>query len=206
MKALAVAALMAAAQPASALPAPSPADAALARQVLAAINAVRADPTGYARTLRAYRSRFVGRQVRDPDTGERQMTAEGALAVDDAVAALQARAPTPPLADSPLLDRTAADLASEQGGTGQVGHFGPHGESLADRVRRYGDLRGVVAEGISYGQPDANAVVRALVVDDGVGDRSHRRDLLDPRLRFAGVSCGPHPVYRTLCVIDYAGP
>jgi uncharacterized protein YkwD len=202
VKALVLAAVLAAGPVASAADLPSP----LERQVLADIDAARADPAAYARALQAYRARFVGRQVRDPDIGELRLTAEGALAVDDAVAALQARTPAPPLVESPLLARAAADLAGEQGRTGAVGHFGPHGESLADRVRRYGEVRGVVAEGISYGQPDAAAVVRALVVDDGVADRSHRRDLLDPHLRYAGVSCGPHPIYRTLCVIDYAGP
>jgi len=41
-----------------------------------------------------------------------------------------------------------------------------------------------------------------LIVDDGVADRGHRTLVYSPELRYAGVSCGPHPIYRTVCVID----
>ena len=57
---------------------------------------------------------------------------------------------------------------------------------------------------ITYGSNTAEEVVAQLVVDDGVPDRGHRRLLYDPALRYAGVSCGPHPGYGTMCVIDLA--
>ena len=55
---------------------------------------------------------------------------------------------------------------------------------------------------IEYGASDAMDAVRQLIVDDGVPDRGHRSILFDPSLRFAGVSCGAHPAYRSMCVID----
>jgi hypothetical protein len=57
---------------------------------------------------------------------------------------------------------------------------------------------------ISFGPEQPPAVVIDLVVDDGVPDRGHRKILLDDRLRFAGAACGPHTIYRTMCVIDLA--
>ena len=62
----------------------------------------------------------------------------------------------------------------------------------------------MIAEVISYGQEDAAAVVRQLIIDDGVADRSHRHDIFSPTLTAAGAGCGPHRMYGTMCVIDLA--
>jgi uncharacterized protein YkwD len=43
-----------------------------------------------------------------------------------------------------------------------------------------------------------------LLVDDGVSDRGHRRNLLDPRWHYVGVACGSHYRYQTMCVLDFA--
>jgi len=59
-----------------------------------------------------------------------------------------------------------------------------------------------VAEEISFGQNTADAVVRQWIVDEGVPDRAHRSDLFDRVFRFGGVACGPHRIYRSMCVID----
>jgi uncharacterized protein YkwD len=47
--------------------------------------------------------------------------------------------------------------------------------------------------------------VQGLLIDDGVADRGHRRNLLDPAVRVAGIACGRHAAYGTMCVIDLAG-
>jgi hypothetical protein len=48
-------------------------------------------------------------------------------------------------------------------------------------------------------------VVRQLILDDGVVNRGHRLTIFDPNLQIAGAGCGPHAVYRYMCVIDFAG-
>jgi uncharacterized protein YkwD len=55
---------------------------------------------------------------------------------------------------------------------------------------------------IAYGPVDAIDAVRQLIVDDGVQDRGHRVIIFSPELKFAGVSCGKHPEFQTMCVID----
>jgi uncharacterized protein YkwD len=48
-------------------------------------------------------------------------------------------------------------------------------------------------------------IVISLLVDDGVPSRGHRRNLLDKAFKFIGLSLGAHPVYRHMCVMDFAG-
>jgi hypothetical protein len=41
-----------------------------------------------------------------------------------------------------------------------------------------------------------------LIVDDGVRRRGHRVLLFSGMFDFAGVSCGGHEVYGSMCVVD----
>ena len=45
----------------------------------------------------------------------------------------------------------------------------------------------------------------SLLVDDGVASRGHSRNLLDKAFTLIGVAVGPRPVYRHMCVMDFAG-
>ena len=61
------------------------------------------------------------------------------------------------------------------------------------------------ARTLPYGAHTAEQIVYNLVVDDGVRDRGHRRNIMQTMFNQAGVSVGSHPVYGTMCVIDFAG-
>src|SRR6187402_3157740 len=169
-------------------------------QVLAALNAARTDPAAYASGLKQYRTYFHAKLLRYPGQKVDIETEEGAAVVDETIAFLASQAPLARLESAPLLGTSAADLVADQARDGDTGHEGEDGSSPGDRaVRRGGGS--YVAEVIAYGPIDAADVVRQLVVDDGVPDRGHRGIIYSPELRFAGVSCGPHPEYRTMCVI-----
>jgi len=180
---------------------PAMAETPLERQVLAALNLARTDPAGYIRALQHYRTFFHANLVVMPDQPEDVETSEGVAAVDETIAFLERQAPLPPLADSAMLAGSAAEHVVDQEASGETGHEGSDGSSPAQRMRRRGG-GGYVAEVIAYGPVDAFDTIRQLIVDDGVADRGHRSILYSPELRFAGVSCGSHPEYRTMCVID----
>lgn len=178
------------------------ADAALRADIVAELNAARTDPAAYARKARALRELFVGDRVERP--GEiALLTREGTAAVDEAIGFLEAQPPLPALRDSPLLGQAAADHAGEQAGTGAVAHTGANGSSPSDRMRRYGRWS-ATGEAIAYGSHRAEDVILQLIIDDGVPDRGHRRILFNPAYTLVGVACAPHPIWREVCVLDFA--
>lgn len=181
--------------------APAGAETLLERQVLAAINLARTDPAAYADSLRQYRGFIHANLVTLPGQDADIETSEGTAVVDETIAFLTSRAPLAPVDDATTLEESAADHVADQRATGEIGHAGSDGSSPGERVRRRGG-GAYVAEVIAYGPVDAVDAVRQLIVDDGVADRGHRSILYSPELRFAGVSCGPHPQFRTMCVID----
>lgn len=186
------------------LPALAEARPNLEEAVLRELNFARTRPADYAQTLRKYRAQFSGRVWRDPDGGQGLMTNEGVRAVDEAIAVMERQAPLPPLAYSAALSQAASDHARDQGPVGMVGHIGADRSRPESRIARHCSWKEMMAESISYGENTAAGVVRQLIVDDGIRDRAHRKDVLSPHLRVAGVGCGPHAAYRSMCVIDFA--
>jgi uncharacterized protein YkwD len=170
------------------------------RQVLVALNAARADPAAYAASLRHYRTYFHANLLQYPGMNAQIETEEGVKVVDETISFLGRQPALAPVTAAPLLEASAADLTADQA-QGGTGHESKDGAMPADRAQRHGGGR-YVAEVIAYGSVDAADVVRQLIVDDGVADRGHRGILYSSDLRFAGVACGPHPEFRTMCVID----
>lgn len=170
--------------------------------VLKEINYLRAGPATYAVELGRIATGYDGRYYVEAD-GTPHASIEGAGAVRAAEAALEHEPAEPALRSDPVLRAAARDHVEEQGRGLGIGHAGLAGDTPSDRVRRHGgDI--YVSEVISYGMHDAADVVRQLVVDDGMASRGHRRLLLSPLFRYAGIWCGPHAGQGTMCVVDMA--
>lgn len=177
--------------------------ATLADAIVAELNFARTSPQDYAETLRRHRASYHGRDVDDPDEPASHTSQEGVAAVDEAIAFLERQPSLPPLASAPLLALAAADHAAAQRRRGVIGHLSANGDTPGQRVVRRGGGP-YVSETIAYGFAVPVAVVRQLIIDDGVADRSHRAVIFDARLHHAGVGCGVHPVYTAMCVIDFS--
>jgi uncharacterized protein YkwD len=113
--------------------------------------------------------------------------------------------PLPPLRADDRLAASALAHVAEQGPVGAVGHDSENGEAFDERIRRHGVEAESSAENIAYGPRDAADVVRELIIDSGVPDRGHRRNIFHAEFQSAGVTCGSHRDYDTMCVMDFAG-
>ena len=175
------------------------------RQVVLEINKARTDPAEYAtRYLVPLRQYFRARLFEEP--GETAIsTNEGIVPLDECIKELQQTTPLPPLDPREGLSQAAHDHAADQGKTGATGHTGKDGSTAVSRINRYGKWDRAAGENIDYGNGSARKIVTSLLVDDGVPSRGHRRNLLDKAFTLIGVAVGPHPVYRHMCVMDFAG-
>ena len=191
--------LLALAAPAAAL------DQNLARQVLAEINLARSEPRSYAGFLREFRGLFRGNYYQLPGSSVRMQTSEGVKAVNQAIRFLERQKKLPPLGWSDGLAEAAAELSKEQGRTGDTGHDGRQSGGMRERIEKQGRWEKSIAENIAYGPADARSMVMQLIVDDGVSGRGHRKNTFGTAFNVAGVACGAHPQYGSMCVIDFAG-
>lgn len=175
------------------------------RQVVLELNKARTDPAEYAkRYLVPLRQYFRGRLFRVP--GQTAIsTNEGIVPLDECITELQQTRPLAPLEPRKGLSLAARDHAKDQGKTGATGHTGKDGSTAVSRINRYGTWDRTAGENIDYGNGTARMIVVSLLVDDGVPSRGHRRNLLDKAFTLIGVAVGPHPVYRHMCVMDFAG-
>jgi uncharacterized protein YkwD len=168
-------------------------------QLLVELNNVRAHPQAYTRELR--REALVDARYGDPysDPGAQ----EDPEAVEDAIDFLMRQPPLGPLRADPRLAAAARDHVERQGPSGGVGHGAPG--SFAHRLQSEGLYAGLSAENISYGQNSPKDVIRQLVIDSRVPNRGHRKNIFGQGFTAAGVACGPHAEWGSMCVIDFAG-
>jgi uncharacterized protein YkwD len=112
---------------------------------------------------------------------------------------LKKTAGLPPLEPEPDLISAARSHALDTGESGRTGHL--------DFKKRFEPLLGnpysLVAENLAYGHAEAIDIVISLLIDDGIRDLGHRRNMLNPQFNTAGVAIRPHRSYRVSCVIDF---
>ena len=178
-------------------------DTPLEQALVAEINRVRADPRAYAKRLIERRRYFDGKLWNLPDRDPLR-TKEGAAALDDAVRALRRAKRSRALVFDRLMASAARDHVADIGPRGVLSHEGVDGSLPFSRLARYGLVIGTGSENIGVAFTDAELFVIHQLVDDGVKDRGHRKNILDRRFRRIGVACGPHKKYNVVCVMDFA--
>jgi uncharacterized protein YkwD len=183
----------------------SAAQGGFAQQMLAETNLARTAPQRYLGYLLDLRRQYQGKSYLMPGTMTTFVaTSEGVAALDEAVRFLQKQKPLPALSWSPGLAASAGELVKDEGVSGEVGHTGRQSGGVRQRIERHGTWTTRIAENIGYGPDTARLMTMQLLIDDGVPDRGHRKNIFTSAFRLAGAECGPHPSYQNMCVMDFA--
>jgi uncharacterized protein YkwD len=173
------------------------------REIIREMNLARQDPARYASFVEELRNTMAGNVMVLPG-GTRIRTKEGTAALNEAIRFLRSTQLQAPLLMSPGMCHAAADHCVDQAGGG-FGHRGRDASNALKRISRYGTCQGSWGENISYGKSTARAVVLALIIDDGLPARKHRKNIFNQAFNFAGAAFGHHARFGTICSMDFAG-
>ena len=178
---------------------------ALERDIVEELNRARTDPRRYASDLEGDLRFYRGNLFRRPTDESALQTREGTSAVREAIEALRKTRPLGALRSSSELSKSARDHVRDQAPRGLMNHKGTDGSMAWDRVSKYGRWETKVSENMTFGPATGRDVIAALIIDDGIKDRGHRKNIFDPEIKIVGVSCAPHKTYRLMCDIVHAG-
>nr|QGT51359.1 hypothetical protein Unknown280_0510 [uncultured Spirochaetaceae bacterium] len=175
------------------------------KDVILEMNKARSDPKKYAELYIApfaKKFRSDGTYIKD---GVTMMTNEGVAVVNECIKEMSAKKAMEILRPEKGLSLAAQSHATSQAKTSQTGHKGTDGSSPFTRIQKYGTFR-TAGENISYGSKDGQEIVIQLLVDDGVKNRGHRKNIFNSAFTQTGVGYAEgHKTYRAECVITYAG-
>jgi hypothetical protein len=174
------------------------------QDLLDEINQARAHPQVYASYLEKLKPLFKGKEYK-PTGQDAFTTVEGWSAVEDAIKFLRSAKPLGPLTVSHGLSLAALAHSKDQGGSGATGHKGADTSLIEQRVKPFGTWQGGIGENLTYGNQSARERLLTWLIDDGFASRGHRARLMSSDYRVAGVACGPHPEFQSMCVITLAG-
>ncbi len=172
--------------------------------LLSEVNQARAHPGVYASYLEKLKPLFSGKDYK-PSGQESYTTQEGWSAVEEAIKFLRAAQPQGPLNMSAGLCAAALGHVKDQSASGATGHKSADSTFIEERVKPFGTWQGGIGENLMYGNQSARERVLTWLIDDGFASRGHRNRIMSENYRVAGVSCGPHPDYGTMCVLTLAG-
>lgn len=176
----------------------------LEKEIVYEINLFRSNPAQYAeKYISPLTTRYKNKILSYP--GDIPIkTVEGVSALHECVHELKKMKPLPLVFPDDKLTRAANDHVADQSQTGKTGHVGGDNSNLRARIERHGKWEKQIAENIAYGNTSARQVIVFLLIDDNVQSRGHRKTFLNPNLKMVGISCGKHPEYQTMCVMDFA--
>ena len=120
-------------------------------------------------------------------------------ALDEVVDYMNRMKALPELTSAQGLYKCAKEWVDISGPSGTVGHD----SNISARFKKYCKYT-TLGENCSYGYSTAQEIIIALLVDDGVEDRGHRKNILSASFTHAGAAVGNHKKYKTMCCIDFA--
>ncbi len=175
------------------------------QDLLNEINQARSHPQVYAAYLEKLKPLFNGKNYQPAGQAAAITTEEGWSAVEEAIKFLRSAKPQGPLTVAQGLSLAALTHCKDQAQTGNTGHKAADSTFIEERVKPFGAWQGGIGENISYGNESARERILTWLIDDGFTSRGHRMRIMSENYRVTGVSCGPHPEFGAMCVLELAG-
>jgi hypothetical protein len=107
----------------------------------------------------------------------------------------------PPFLVHPLLNQLAKEKTLSLKNESYISHSGA--DERFDEIFKAGGLS--AGENIQAGDDDPFIVVMSLLIDEGVADYGHRRNLLDRSFTHIGLNLGSQKIFDYITVMEFAG-
>jgi len=121
--------------------------------------------------------------------------------VKSLIKTLEQQKPIPAFGADNLLFQLAKSHAISSGQRGTLGHDG-----FNSRFDKAKDYYWTFAENCYYGRNIPIEIALGLLIDKGENGVGHRKNILDPKLEYVGVSIQPHhSVFEYNCVMEFGG-
>ena len=179
------------------------------KQTFEELNRVRMNPKSLIPRMEFIANHIKNGVYYPPNSKIGVVYKEKVSVVKEAIVFLNKQSKRRPLVLCQGLCDAASIHVTDQGKSGGTGHIGSNGMKPAERMNEVHRDKGMhwkieCAENIMYGRENGRDIVCALIIDDGVKSRGHRTNMFGDQWRMVGIRSGPHPKFRTLCVLDFA--
>ena len=170
----------------------------LENQLLRQLNLLRANPKNYLSKLRDALKFYKNNIYHRPDEDPIQ-TYEGTSAVNDAIEFIKKQNPVHELSLNKDISQACKDHINDIGPKGLTTHEGSDGSNIGDRIEKYCEWDGAIAENLDFGFKNADNILLNMIIDDGVNERFQRSNLFNIEFNLVGIAVGNHKDYG-ICV------
>ena len=176
----------------------------ISKEIYLQHNILRTNPLSYIPKLENSLKYYKDTKIYSPPDEDPIKTSEGKDSVEDAITFLKSQKPLKKLIYSEEISKACLDHIKDIGPKGMTAHEGSDGKNISERIEKYGEWDGEIAENLDFGFKKAENIIINLLVDDGVKERYQRSNIFYPDFKYMGVAVGPHKDYGVCVCIGYA--
>ena len=166
-------------------------------------NNLRRDPKSYIEKLNNLENYYKDKIFRCPKEIPIE-TYEGSSGIKNAIEFLKNQEPIKELIYSESLSKSALDHANDIGSQGLLNHIGSKGSLLCDRIEKYTEWDGSIAESLQFCYKNAENIIISLLIDDGSNEKHQRENLFNEEFQYIGIGCSIHKKLEICTIFNYA--
>ena len=173
------------------------------KEIFKCHNDIRTNPFSYISKLKDLLPYFTDKLYHHP-LEDAITTYEGSEVIEEAIQYLKSLKPVQELTYSEEISKACRDHINDIGPKGLTNHIGSDGSNITDRIEKYCEWDGIVAENLDFGFKEGCNVVMNMIMDDGVKERIQRKNIFNKEFNYIGVGAGPHKIFGIGVVVGYA--